>query len=374
MNVHFVEPRWLWAGAIACVGLAVLFARAGRRRARAVAVLGGRRAVTSLSPWRRRLKMALLLLGTAALSVALARPLAGFRWEETRRQGIDLMFAVDTSKSMLATDLRPDRLTRAKLAVRDLVRALPGERFGLIAFAGDAFVQAPMTTDQAVFEESLEALDTSVIPRGGTDLASAIRTGAAAMSSEPDRRKVLILLSDGEDLAGQAQAAAVDARRQGLTIYTVGVGTAAGELIAARDASGQPVRSRLDEATLASVARATGGTYVALGASGRGLESLYRSQLAKLPRTSTAERRRKVYTERFQIPLAVALGCLLVELAIGERRARWRAAPVAGVALLLAAGGRAHAGTAPDVAAYNAGTGAYRQHDYAAAKQRFEAA
>ncbi len=375
MHLHFAEPRWLWAGGAACLALAALFVRAGRRRARAVAQLAGASAVTSLGPGRRRVKEALVLLGTAAMFLALARPLAGFRWEETRRQGLDLMFAVDTSKSMLATDLRPDRLTRAKLAVRDLVRALPGERFGLIAFAGDAFVQAPMTTDEAVFEESLDALDTSVIPRGGTDLASAIRTATTAMSSEADRRKVLILLSDGEDLAGQARAAAVEAGRRGLTIYTVGVGTAAGELLAARDEAGQPVRSRLDERTLAAVARATGGTYVALGPSGRGLQTLYRTELAKLPRTTTAERWHKVYTERFQIPLAVALGCLLAELAIGDRRRRrWGAVATAAGLLLFAAAEPARAESAPDVAAYNAGTGAYRQRDFGAAQQRFQAA
>ena len=376
MHVHFAEPRWLWAGAIACLALIALFVRAARQRSRAMRVLAGPGAITSLSLMRRRFKEVLAIVGTAALFVALARPLAGFRWEETRREGIDLMFAVDTSKSMLATDLRPDRLTRAKLAVRDLVRELPGERFGLIAFAGDAFVQAPMTTDEAVFEESLDALDTSVIPRGGTDVAAAIRTATAAMSSEPDRRKVLVLLSDGEDLAGEARAAAADAGRHGLTIYAVGVGTAAGEVIAARDEAGQPVRSRLDEETLTAVARATGGAYVALGPSGRGLETLYRTQLAQLPRTTTAERSHKVYTERFEIPLGIALGCWLAELVIGERRrGRWRAAVAAAALLAFMTGGRARAEEPnADVSAYNAGTGAYRQRDFKAAQQRFQAA
>ena len=375
MHLHFAEPRWLWAGAVACLGLAALYVHAGRRRRRAVALLAGARAMTSLSTARRRGKAALLLLGTASLFVALARPLAGFRWEETRSRGIDLMFAVDTSKSMLATDLRPDRLTRAKLAVRDLVRALPGERFGLTAFAGDAFVQAPMTTDASVFEESLDALDTTIIPRGGTDLGAAIRTATVAMSSEPDRRKVLILLSDGEDLAGAAGTAATEARAKGLTIYTVGVGTATGELIPARDEAGQPVRSRLDESTLAAVARATGGAYVALGPSGQGLQALYRTELAKLPRSTTAERRRKVYIERFQVPLAVALGCLLAELVVGERRrARWRPATAAAALAVFGWAAGAQAAGAPDVASYNAGTGAYRQRDYAAAQQQFQAA
>ena len=120
------------------------------------------------------------------------------------------MFAVDTSKSMRAADVRPDRLTRAKLAVADLANSFDGARLGLIAFAGDAFVQAPMTADRGVFLEAVDALDTDVIPRGGTDVSSAIRAAEQAMASEPDHHKVLVLLSDCEDLAGSAVAAVFD--------------------------------------------------------------------------------------------------------------------------------------------------------------------
>ena len=230
-HLHFAHPHWLWIGALCCAALVVLLARAGRVRRRAVAALAGGRFVTTVSRGRRVLKQALVLAGVAAAFVALARPLGGFRWEEERRDGIDLMFAVDTSKSMLATDLRPDRLTRAKLAVSDLLRKFPGERVGLIAFAGEAFVQAPMTIDHAVFGEALDALDTSVIARGGTDIASPIRAAVEAMATEPDRRKLLVILSDGEDLQGEALAAAKEAAHAGLVIYTVGVGTKSGELI-----------------------------------------------------------------------------------------------------------------------------------------------
>ena len=207
-HLQFAQPHWLWIGALCCAASVVLLVRADGLRRRALTALAGGRFVTTLSRGRRVLKQALVLTGVAATFVALARPLGGFRWEEERRDGIDLMFAVDTSKSMLATDLRPDRLTRAKLAVTDLLRKFPGERVGLIAFAGEAFVQAPMTIDQAVFGEALDALDTSVIPRGGTDIASPIRAAVEAMATEPDRRKLLVILSDGEDLQGEALAAA----------------------------------------------------------------------------------------------------------------------------------------------------------------------
>ncbi|HEY5089083.1 MAG TPA: VWA domain-containing protein, partial [Polyangia bacterium] len=334
-HLQFAQPHWLWIGAICCTVAVVLLARAGRLRRRAVATLAGGRFVTTVGRGRRLTKQVLVLAGLAATFVALARPLAGFRWEEERRDGIDLMFAVDTSKSMLATDLRPDRLTRAKLAVSDLLRKFPGERVGLIAFAGEAFVQAPMTIDHAVFGEALDALDTTIIPRGGTDIASAIRAAVEAMATEPDRRKLLVLLSDGEDLQGEALAAAQEAAHAGLSIYTVGVGTKSGDLIPIehdgqreilRDAEGHFVTSHLDEQTLRRLAEITGGAYAPLGSSGQGLETLYRQHLAQLPRRTVEERMHKVYTERFQIPLAVAIGCLMLELALGERRRRGRGA------------------------------------------------
>jgi Ca-activated chloride channel family protein len=394
-----------------CIGFAALLARSERERRRVVAAFGGARPLTTVSNGRRYVKSALVLSAVAASFVAMARPLAGFRWEQTRHEGIDLMFAVDTSKSMGAEDVRPDRLTRAKLAVHDLLREFPGERVGLIAFAGDAFVQAPLTIDQAIFEDSLDALDTSVIPRGGTDIASAIRAAQDAMASEPDRRKVLVLLSDGEDLQGDALSAAKEAGAHGLVIYAVGIGTPAGELIPAvggdgrqdlvRDESGQPVRSRLDEQTLGSIARSTGGAYASLGPSGRGLETLYRQHLAQLPRHTVEERTRKVYTERFQIPLAIAIGCLLVEFVLGERRralaanraprlvartprATGLAVPttvaaavllaVVGVSSRASAAEKTPAKPASAVADYNGGTSAYRNKEFAKAQEQFKSA
>ena len=417
-HLHFAHPHWLWIGALCCAALVVLLARAGRVRRRAVAALAGGRFVTTVSRGRRVLKQALVLAGVAAAFVALARPLGGFRWEEERRDGIDLMFAVDTSKSMLATDLRPDRLTRAKLAVSDLLRKFPGERVGLIAFAGEAFVQAPMTIDHAVFGEALDALDTSVIARGGTDIASPIRAAVEAMATEPDRRKLLVILSDGEDLQGEALAAAKEAAHAGLVIYTVGVGTKSGELIPIdhdgqrellRDADGHFVTSRLDEQTLRQLAAITGGAYAPLGSAGQGLETLYSQHLAQLPRRTVEERMHKVYTERFQIPLAIAIGCLLLELALGERRRRGAAlaavtpqtrapgsparadarsgrpigsvgtgAAAAIVLMLVTVARPAAAATTPaprpaaGAATYNDGTAAYRKKDFAGARDRFQ--
>ncbi|MBA3462862.1 MAG: VWA domain-containing protein, partial [Deltaproteobacteria bacterium] len=389
--MQFAQPQWLWIGAIACVGLVALFVRAARKRRKALAQFASASPETSVDRRRRLARGALATLGVAMASIAMARPLAGFRWEQQPHQGVDLMFAVDTSKSMLAADLRPDRLTRAKLAVADLVRKFDGERLGLIAFAGNAFVQAPMTVDRGVFLEALDALDTEIIPRGGSDLASAIRAAAQAMSSEPGHRKVLVLLSDGEDLAGNATEAAREAAGRGLTIYTVGVGSRQGQLIEiagqsgalelVRDENGEPVRSRLDESTLRGLAQLTGGSYQPLGADGRGLDALYAQAKAQLPLSTAMGTARKVYTERFQIPLAIALGCLLLELALGDRRRRARSVPSAALAATLGLFlfgmprlASAESSKSSATSSYNSGTETYRKGDFDAAEKQFEAA
>ncbi|HEX4418134.1 MAG TPA: VWA domain-containing protein, partial [Kofleriaceae bacterium] len=388
MPLTFAQPYWLWIGALACAAIALLMVRAERVRRAGLARFAAASPETTLARPRRRLRSGLAVAGVALAFGALARPRAGFRMEHAPHQGVDLMFAVDTSKSMRASDLRPDRLTRAKLAVADLVRKFDGDRVGLIAFAGAAFVQSPLTVDRTVFLEALDALDTEVIPVGGTDIASAIRAAEQAMASEPGHTKVLVLLSDGEDLAGDVVATAKDAARRGLTIYTVGVGSTAGSLIEmtgatgarelVRDEAGNPVTSHLDEPTLRSIAQVTGGAYQPLGADGRGLEALYAIAKTKLPVTTAAGTARKVYTERFQIPLALAFACLLGELALGDRKRR-RNARGAVVAASLGLGlfalpRVAAAAPAPAVTTYNDATATYRKGDFAGADRGFEAA
>ncbi|MEO6774014.1 MAG: VWA domain-containing protein [Kofleriaceae bacterium] len=374
---------WLWIGAAACSVLALLMVRAARARRRAIRRLAAAGPETSVAGARRWLRDGLALAGAALACLALARPQAGYHWESSPRKGIDLMFAVDTSKSMRAADLAPDRLTRAKLAVADLVRTFDNDRVGLVAFAGDAFVQAPMTADRTVFLEALDALDVDTIPTPGTDLASAIRAADQAMKSEPDHAKVLVLLSDGEDLAGDALDAARAAGKHGLVIYTVGVGSRAGALIEVpdghggkelvRDDAGQPVRSHLDETMLASIARATGGAYEPLGADGRGLDQLYALARARLPQQTTAGTQRKVYAERFQIPLAIAIACLLAGFAIGDRRGRGaRRVGTLGVMLVVLAVPAVAGAGAPTPLVQ--GATAYGKRDFTAAQKQFEAA
>jgi len=333
--MHFADPQWLLIGLVTVTLLAFLLVRAERLKTRALALLQGARLglrSASPSPLRRWLRVVVATVAVAMGFVALARPQKGMRWETLERSGIDLLLVVDTSKSMDADDVKPTRLERAKLAIRDLVDRFPGDRIGLVAFAGDAFVQSPMTLDHGALLESVDALDTSVIARGGTNIGRGIDVATEALATEPGRQKVMVLVTDGEDLEGQGLAEAKQAAAAGITIDAVGVGTLAGELVPARDArgaavgvvrdeKGAPVRSHLDEAGLQAIAAAAQGTYRPLGADGRGLDRLYDESLAKLTHAEATSRTHRVYSEWFEIPLGLALLGVALE-ALLERR--WR--------------------------------------------------
>jgi len=334
--MRFAQPIWLIIGIVACAVLIWRYRKVDWKQRRDIARFASDSLITqltaSLSPMRRQFKRVLVIAGTALLATALARPLAGFRWEESRRKGLDLLIAVDTSKSMLAQDVKPNRLARAKMAVEDLLGKLDGDRVGLIAFAGTAFLQCPLTLDYDAFRQSLEALDTGIIPRGGTDIASAIHEAEAALEDSGSNERLLVLITDGEDLEGKSLDAVRSAARNGLKVFTVGVGTANGELIPAmdesggtqfvKDSSGQFARSRLDESRLKEIAEAAGGTYQPLGQQFQGLETLYRDGLSKFTRHDIASRMRQVGVERFQWPLALGLLCLILDPLIGLRRLR----------------------------------------------------
>src|SRR5258706_4559645 len=253
----------------------------------------------------------------------------GFHWEEVRGEGIDLVVALDTSKSMLATDVAPNRLARAKLAVQDLLAELQGDRIGLVAFAGSAFVQCPLTLDQNAFGESLDAVEVGLIPRGGTNLTAAIDASLAAFEGHQGSHQALVLITDGEDHEGKVEEAVKHATERGVKVFTVGIGTAEGELIPTggtflKDRKGQVVKSRLDEETLKKLAIDTDGVYLHAAGTDLGLSALYREHIATMEKReleSTLERR---YEHRFQIPLALALVLLVFEQVLGERRVERR--------------------------------------------------
>ncbi len=339
--MQFAHSIWLIAGIAACTVLGwgfYHFQKKGQtalQRFAAGHLLG--KLTESISPGRRMAKRVLLMIAVASIFVALARPQVGFQWKEVKRKGIDILMAVDTSKSMLATDVKPNRLDRSKLGIMDFVSKLEGDRVGLIPFAGTAFLMCPLTLDYDAFRQSLNALDTEIIPQGGTDIASAIREAESAFSNAANH-KILVLVTDGEDLEGEALAAAREAAQKGMTLYTVGVGTPAGELIPlkktgegahfVKDAKGQVVKSRLDEKMLQNIAQATGGQYEPLGRQAEGLDAIYKQKLSLVPKQELAERMQRVPVDRFEWPLLLAFILLVFEFAMSDRRPQRKKVPV----------------------------------------------
>lgn len=281
------------------------------------------------NPSKKVFKYTLLIIASTALLASFSRPYCGTSLIEQKSKGIDVLFAIDTSKSMLAQDIKPNRLERSKYAVLDFLNHLQGDRVGLIAFSGDAFLQCPLTLDYNAFRLSLEALDTSTIQRGSTNISQALLTAELSFREESNYR-FIILITDGEDLAQSSLATAKHLAKQNITVFTVGVGTSEGELIPIQNADGSTgylkdsfgkiVKTKLDEKTLKAIAEITKGFYTPLGPAGEGLITIYDSTLATLPKSELTSSIKKVPTERYQIPLGLAVLLLLIEPLISTRR------------------------------------------------------
>jgi Ca-activated chloride channel homolog len=303
-----------------------------------------------LSLTRRKIRYILMVIAVTLLFVALARPQHGFDLQEIQQRGLDVIVAVDTSKSMLATDIAPNRLARAKMAALELMQRAATDRLGLVAFAGDAFLSCPLTIDNTAFQQSVQALDVNSIPQGGTALAAAINTALTAFK-EKGSHKALVLLTDGEDNDEGALEAAQTAAKAGLKIYTIGIGSADGMMITVsgengntdylRDDQGQVLKSKLNEPLLQQIAADTGGFYLPLRGADT-MDTLYERGLSQLPKSEEKEKLVRRYHEQFQWPLGLAIALLLAELLLPERRSVQRkaggkavAAKAAAVLLLL---------------------------------------
>src|SRR5207244_10830319 len=241
---------------------------------------------------RRAIRFAFVLFALALAIIALAKPRWGYTYEDVKRRGLDLLFAVDTSRSMLSNDVAPNRLERVKLAAQDLITELQGDRAGLIAFAGRAFLQAPLTIDYNAAVESINDLDTKTIPEGGTNISEAIALAVQTFGKSAMGNRALIIFTDGEELSGDAVKSAKAAADAGVRIFTVSVGTPQGSLIPisgengetafVKDSAGQVVKSKLDEKRLREVAQASGGFYLQLENGPRTMQQIYSEGLAQM--------------------------------------------------------------------------------------------
>ena len=373
--MSFGAPEWLW-GLLLIPLLIALFVRAEHRGLRRLQEFVSARLLPQLAGTvnrpRRIIRFGLQLLGLSLALVSLAQPRWGYTFQDVKRKGLDLLIAVDTSRSMLSNDVQPNRLDRVKLAVQDLINELQGDRVGLIAFAGRAFLQAPLTIDYDAVVEAINDLDIKTIPEGGTNISSAITLATQSFGKSATGNRALIIFTDGEELSGDAVKTAKEAAGAGVRIFTVGVGTPQGSLIPVtgddgqtafvKDSAGQVVKSKLDDKRLREIAQATGGFYVHLEDGPRTVQQVQSEGLAKMQAAEMDVRLSRRPIERYEWPLSAALVALALSILIPERkRVRERSyvpAPVrtagATAALLILVASFAFA-AAPGIDAYREG-------------------
>ncbi len=296
-----------------------------------------RRLRNGFSQKKRITKVVLLLAGLSFLLLALARPQFGTRVETVTRAGQDIIIALDVSLSMLAEDIRPNRLENAKREISSMIDRLEGDRIGLVAFAGEAFVACPLTLDYGAARMFLSAMDPDLIPLPGTALAEAVRISQRTFVKGETKNKVLIIITDGEDHDGSLEEAVKGAAEDGILIFTIGVGTPRGVPIPVydesrrnqsfkRDQNGEVVLTHLNEETLRMIAEISGGSYHRSTSRGIELDTIYES-VSLMDKKELSARQVTVFDEKFQPFLALGLLLILIETltAEGKRiRGEWR--------------------------------------------------
>ncbi len=315
--------------------LLLLFWWTARRRRRSLERFGEQPLVAklsaSVSPGRQHVKNLLLLLAMLLLGLAIARPQVGTHAVPVKAEGIDLVFALDTSLSMLAEDIKPNRLTRAKHEISALAGKLRGDRVGIVIFAGRSLIQCPLTFDYSAVKLFLDAVSINSISTPGTALEEAIRTSLKAFENSPETSsKVIILLTDGEGHEGDPMKAAEEAEKQGVKIYTIGIGSEQGELIPLHDAEGNltgykkdsdgnVVMTKLDQLTLEKIAVLTDGQFYRATSGGIELEKIY-AEISRMEKTLQDMRLVTHYEEQYQYFLAPALVLLILETLLTDRK------------------------------------------------------
>jgi len=377
-RLTFASPEWFWAFLLLAPVL-WFFIDAGRKREALLARILAPRLQQSLagqvSLFKRNLRIASLLLAIACVITGMAKPRYGSIDQEIKSRGRDVILAIDTSRSMLSTDTAPSRLGRAKLISQDLLNLLRGDRVGLIAFAGTSFLQAPLTLDKGAVLTSIDDLDTNTIPKGGTDIASAIRLAIAAFGKGETMSRALVLMTDGEELDESGVEAAKEAEAAGVRIFTIGFGSAAGSLIPiktqegrndfVRDENGRPVNSKLDAPRLNEIAKVTGGFSLPYGQDAASI--IYEKGIVPMDQQETGVLSAHKPIERYAWPVGAALLLLTLWSVLGEGRGQ-KALPMVGVLLML--GFFLQGGTRVEAA--SSGLSDYQQGNYQGALKDFE--
>jgi Ca-activated chloride channel family protein len=287
------------------------------------------RIMPDLNRGKEKVKAFIIILSVAFIIFALTRPRWGYHFEELKRKGVDLIVCVDLSSSMMAEDVKPNRLKRAKIEIEDFLKIVHGDRIGLLAFAGRSFLQCPLTLDYSAFKMFLDYLDTDLIPVQGTAIEDALKAAIKALDSKDKNSKAIILITDGEDTIGNPINAAKEAKEKGIKIFTIGIGSKGGAPIPEadgmggfkKDKRGQLVMTTLDEETLQDIALTTGGKYVRSITGDLDLEKIYIEGIKReLEEKEFKEKKVKRYEERFQLFLGFAIILLVVESFMSEKK------------------------------------------------------
>jgi Ca-activated chloride channel family protein len=329
---RFAHQEYLWLLALLPVIVAV-YAGFLWIRKRSLRKFGDPVLLKDLMPdtsmLRYHIKFMLLLLSIGLLIVAIAGPQFGSKIKEVKRKGIEIMIALDVSNSMLARDIEPNRLERAKQAISRLIDKLENDRLGMIVFAGDAYIQIPITSDYASAKMFLSGVSTAIVSRQGTAIGSAIELAMKSFSSQEGINKAIIIISDGENHEGNAIEKAREAAEKGINVYTIGIGLPEGVPIPdsensfikeyRRDRDGNIVTTRLNEQMMNEIAQAGNGKYFRATAGNMGLNDLY-TVLNRLEKTEMESRAYSEYEEQFPAIIWIVLGLLLLDLILLERK------------------------------------------------------
>lgn len=284
----------------------------------------------SHSIFRKKIKNTLFVLAITFLIVGLSNPQVGTKMEEVKREGVDLMIAIDLSYSMMAQDIKPNRLERAKQAISRLIDKLEGDRIGLVVFAGEAYVQLPITTDYSAAKLFLSTVNTSIIPTQGTKIGNAIDLCSKSFDKENAQSKAIIIITDGETHDEEAIESAKKAKEEGIYIHTLGMGLTKGGPIPIynkygstsefrKDREGNVIITKLNESMLEEIALAGEGTYIRANNSKSGLSSLF-EEINKMEKKEIGTMIFTNYKDRFQIFIGISLVLLILNLFFLERK------------------------------------------------------